>query len=278
MTIFLFSILLLGISILAGFLGALTGLGGGVVLIPALVLLFHVDIHYAIGASLISVITTSTGAAATYLREGYTNLRIGMFLEIGAVVGAFIGATLVGFVSSSFIAILFSIILFISAYLTVRRKEEKELSQASHPWAVELRLNSQYPTQQGNQAYSVQQVPFALGIMTVAGCLSGLLGIGSGALKVLAMDQAMRLPYKVATTTSNFMIGITATVSAGIYLCHGYIQPGIAWPVILGVALGSILGAKFLMRVGVYPLRLIFCFVICVLGAQVLYKSLTGSL
>lgn len=278
MTVLVFSFLLLGTSVLAGLVGALTGLGGGIVLIPALVLLFHVDIHYAMGASLISVIATSSGSAAAYLREGYTNLRVGMFLETGAVVGAFVGAVLVAFISKTVIAVLFALILFISAFLTSKRKEEKELIRPSHPWAVRLRLMGHYPRLEGAQSYSVQRVPQALGIMTIAGCLSGLLGIGSGALKVLAMDQAMRLPYKVATTTSNFIIGITAAVSVGIYFANGYIDPGIAFPVMIGVAAGSLIGAKVLVRAKSQSLRVFFSIIICLLGLEMLYKALTGAI
>jgi len=279
LTILVFSILLLGASILAGLVGALTGLGGGVVLIPVLVLLLHVDIHYAMGASLIAVITTSSGAAAAYLREGYTNIRIGMFLETGAVVGAFIGAVLVAFISKTFIASLFAIVLFISAYLTIKRKEDQEeVPRTSHPWAERLNLSSSYFLKEGKKNYTVQNVPQALGIMAIAGCLSGLLGIGSGALKVLAMDQAMNLPYKVATTTSNFIIGITAAVSVGVYFGHGYIVPGIIFPVMIGVAIGSIIGAKILVKTSSQRLRIIFSSIICLLGVEMLYKALTGAL
>ncbi|OGT47647.1 MAG: permease [Gammaproteobacteria bacterium RIFCSPHIGHO2_12_FULL_41_20] len=278
MTILLFSCLLFLVSILAGLLGALTGLGGGVVIIPALVLFFDINIRYAMGAALISVIATSSGAAVAYLREGYTNLRIGMFLETGAVVGAFIGAVLVAFVSTRFIAIVFAVILFLSAYLTVRRKHAQQTQVSSHPWAVRLQLTGDYPTTSGMRTYSVQHVPAALVIMTIAGIFSGLLGIGSGALKVLAMDQALRLPYKVATTTSNFIIGITASVSVGIYFFRGYVDPNITFPVVLGVAIGSIGGAKLLSHIKSRSLRIIFSVVICLLGAQMLYKGMTGAL
>lgn len=278
MTILLFSFLLFGISILAGLVGALTGLGGGVVIIPALVLLFHIDIHYAMGASLISVIATSSGAAAAYLREGYTNLRIGMFLESGAVAGAFLGAVLVTFISQTFIAILFALVLFISAYLTARRKESQSSDLPSHPWAIRLRLSGKYATPQGIKNYPVLHVPYALGIMGIAGVLSGLLGIGSGALKVLAMDQAMHLPYKVSTSTSNFIIGITAAVSVGVYFANGYINPGISFPVMIGVTLGSLLGAKLLVKTDSQKLRKLFSMVVCLLGLEMLYKALTGGL
>jgi uncharacterized protein len=278
LTIYVFSFLLFGTSVAAGLVGALTGLGGAVVLIPVLVMLLHIDIHYAMGASLISVIATSSGAAAAYLREGYTNLRIGMFLETGAVVGAFIGAMLVATISKTAITITFALVMFVSAYLTLKRKEESDLALPPHPWAKYLRLEGKYRVQQGDRTYAAQQVPQALGVMTIAGCLSGLLGIGSGALKVLAMDQAMRLPYKVATTTSNFIIGITAAVSVGVYFTNGYIVPGIAFPVMIGVAVGSLLGARILIVAGSQRLRFFFSIIICCLGIQMLYEALRGNI
>jgi len=270
LTILTFSAVLLIFSFFAGLLGALTGLGGGVVIIPVLVLLFHINIHYAMGASLISVIATSSGTAIAYLREGYINLRIGLFLETSAVVGALLGALLIAFVSKSFLAVLFSLLLFFSAYLTMKRKEHLENYQTSHPWAIALKLDK--------ANYHVQNVPLALGIMGFAGLISGLLGIGSGALKVLAMDQALRLPYKVSTTTSNFMIGLTAAVSVGIYFAHGYIQPVIVFPVSLGVLMGAFAGARVLPRIHTSSLRIIFSIVICFMGIQMLYKTIAGTL
>lgn len=278
MTILLFSVLLIAFSILAGVLGALTGLGGGIVVIPVLVLLFHIDIRYAMGASLISVITTSSGTAAAYLYNGYINLRIGMFLEVAAVIGAFIGALLIAVVSKTFLTIVFSIVLFLSAYLTIKRHEEAEQYHHSDPLAVALKLDGTYPTSHGIEHYHVQNAPLAFLLMGFAGCLSGLLGIGSGILKVLAMDQALRIPYKVATTTSNFMIGITAAVSAGIYFTHGYIIPSVAFPVMLGVILGSFIGAKLLTSIRTPTLRLIFSIVISLVGLQMLFNALTGAL
>jgi len=277
LSILVFSALLFLFSFLAGLLGALTGLGGGVVIIPVLVLLFHVNIHYAMGASLISVIATSSGTAAAYMREGYTNLRIGIFLETAAVVGAFFGALLIAHVSKSFLAVLFSLILFVSAWLTIKRKEHHENYQTSHPLAVALKLNGSYPYHKKMVDYQVQHAPLAFIIMGFAGLISGLLGIGSGALKVLAMDQAMRLPYKVLTTTSNFMIGITAAVSAGIYFANGYINPVIAFPVMIGVLIGALTGARVLTRIHVRILRIIFSLVICFMGVEMLYKTFTGG-
>jgi len=276
-TLLTFSILLLFFSFLAGLVGALTGLGGGIVIIPVLVILFHVNLHLAMGASLITVIATSSGAAAAYLREGYTNIRIGIYLESAAVVGALIGALLMAVISKFYLAILFSLVLFISSYLTIRRHEEYEHYDTSHPWAKTLNLNGTYPLKGKLVTYHVQNAPLGLFIMGMAGMLSGLLGIGSGSLKVLAMDQALRLPYKVATTTSNFMIGITAATSAGIYFAHGYINPTITFPVVIGVFAGSFLGAKILPAIHNNYLRIIFSIVICLIGLQMLYQTLTGA-
>jgi len=278
LSILCFSALLLTCAFFAGLLGALTGLGGGVIIIPVLVLLFHINIHYAMGASLISVIATSSGTSIAYLREGYTNLRIGMFLEVAAVIGAFVGALVVAFISKTFLTILFSLLLFLSAYFTLKRKEEHETDKPSHPWAVALKLDGSYPTKKGMMSYHVQKVPLAFFLMGIAGLVSGLLGIGSGALKVLAMDHAMRLPYKVSTTTSNFMIGITAAVSIGIYFSHGFINPIIAFPVMLGVLIGAFSGARLLPKIHTRFLRIIFSVVICFMGAELLYKTLSGSL
>ena len=212
-------------SFFAGFLGSLTGLGGGVVIVPLLALLFHVDIRYAIGASLVSVIATSSGAAAAYVREGYSNIRIGIFLEIATTMGALLGAYLAAQVSTGLIAVIFGMVLIYSAYLSSRDRSESVENGQPDRLAALLRLDATYPTPDGPQAYYVRAVPTGFCLMFIAGVLSGLLGIGSGAVKVLAMDQAMRLPFKVSTTTSNFMIGVTAAASAGVYLSRAISIP-----------------------------------------------------
>jgi uncharacterized membrane protein YfcA len=278
MSILVFSAYLLGVSFGAGFLGALTGLGGGVVLVPSLVLLFHVDIHYAMGASLISVIATSSGAAAAFIREGFTNIRIGMFLEASAVIGALVGAVVAAILNANVIAVIFGLVLLFSAYLSFRRKESHEEDRPSHPWAVRLRMEDSYPTPAGERSYRVHNVPSAFGLMGLAGVLSGLLGIGSGAVKVLAMDQAMRLPYKVSTTTSNFIIGITAAASAGVYFTRGYVDPGLTMPVMLGVLVGSLVGARILGGARSQTLRVIFSLVILLLAVEMLYNGIRGGL
>lgn len=273
MSILTFFFLLLCVAFVAGLIGSLTGLGGGVVIIPALILFFHINIHYAMGASLVSVIATSSGAGAAYLREGYANLRIGMFLEVSAVIGAFIGALLIAVVSKFLLTIIFCAVLFFSAYLTLKRNEDSETNIPSHPWATTLKLNGTYTSKNLPKHYNVQNVPQAFFLMGIAGVMSGLLGIGSGSLKVLAMDQMLKLPYKVATATSNFMIGITGAVSAGLYFYHGYINPIITLPVMLGVLLGSLSGARILSKVNQQTLRIIFCIVICLMAIQMLLQT-----
>ena len=278
MTILTFTILIAGGSFLAGLLGALTGLGGGVVVVPMLALLFGVDIRYAIGASLVSVIATSSGAAAAYVREGYSNIRIGMFLEVATTVGAIVGAMLATHVPTAAIAVVFGIVLLLSAYFSSRPHPPEVLDRSPDRLASSLKLNGEYPTPNGLTAYTVHRVPLGFGVMFGAGTLSGLLGIGSGALKVLAMDQAMRIPFKVSTTTSNFMIGVTAAASAGIYLTRGYINPGIAMPVMLGVLGGSLLGARILVKARTRWLRYIFSAVVVLLGLEMIYNGWKGTL
>ncbi|HEY9639687.1 MAG TPA: sulfite exporter TauE/SafE family protein [Coleofasciculaceae cyanobacterium] len=263
---------------LAGFLGALTGLGGGTVLVPVLTLLFGVDIRYAIGASLVSVIATSSGAAAAYVKEGFTNIRIGMFLEVATTFGALIGAFLAAKLSTSIIAVIFGTVLLYSAYLSSRPKPDCPTDLQPDPLATRLNLNGSYPTAEGQQRYSVQQVPLGFGLMLIAGALSGLLGIGSGAVKVLAMDQAMRLPFKVSTTTSNFMIGVTAAAGAGVYLNRGYIDPGLSMPVMLGVLGGSVLGARTLVHSNPQLLRQVFSIVTLMLAVQMIFNGITGRI
>lgn len=278
MTVLAFTLLLALGSVFAGMLGALTGLGGGVVIVPLLTLAFGVDLRYAIGASLVSVIATSSASAAAYVREGFANVRVGMLLEVATTIGALIGAFVAGWVSPSTIAILFGLVLLYSAQQAVRPHRHVEEVCPPNALSARLRLDSTYPTDQGEQTYCVQRVPLGFSLMLGAGVLSGLLGIGSGALKVLAMDQAMRLPFKVSTTTSNFMIGVTAAASAGVYLQRGYLDPGITMPVMLGVLVGATLGAKLLVRAQVRLLRTVFSIVVAALALQMLYKGITGTL
>lgn len=278
MSVLLFSLAVFGTSLLAGFLGAMTGLGGGVVIIPALCLLFKVDIHYALGASLVSVIATSSGAAAAYVREGYSNIRIGMFLEVATTLGALLGAYLTAKVTGNWIGIIFGFVLLYSAWASLHKLHDLAQEHAPDRLAERLKLKGSYPDNGTECAYVATHVPAAFGIMFGAGTLSGLLGIGSGAVKVLAMDQAMKLPFKVSTTTSNFMIGVTAAASAGIYLSRGYVLPSLAMPVMLGVLAGSLVGARVLARTHVKTIRLGFAAVIVALGFEMIYNGFTGRL
>jgi hypothetical protein len=276
MNVLIFTMLVWLGSLAAGFLGSLTGLGGGVVIIPLLTLVFGVDIRYAIGASLVSVIATSSGAAAAYVKEGFSNIRIGMFLEIATVVGALAGAFLALRLSTPVIAVIFGLVLIHAAYVSSRPRLETSGVEKPDKLATVLKMHGTYPTSRGLKAYNVSSVPFGFALMFIAGILSGLLGIGSGAVKVLAMDQAMRLPFKVSTATSNFMIGVTAAASAGIYLHKGYIDPGLTMPVMLGVLLGASLGARHLFEAETQKLRVVFSVVIFLLALQMIYSGFMG--
>jgi uncharacterized membrane protein YfcA len=277
MTALEFTVVVWALSALAGFLGALTGLGGGVVVVPALTLLLGVDMKYAIGASLVSVIATSSGAAAAYVREGFSNIRIGMFLEIATTIGAIAGAFLASRFSTHALAIVFGLILLQAAYMSFKGMPENAERVTSDALATRLRLDGAYPVDGQPQTYGVRNVPAGFAMMFGAGALSGLLGIGSGAVKVLAMDRVMRIPFKVSTTTSNFMIGVTAAASAGLYLKNGYIDPRVAMPVMLGVLGGALLGAKLLVQMRVKTLRVLFGAVILALAIEMLVNGFTGK-
>jgi uncharacterized protein len=277
MTILTMTVLVALGSFAAGLLGSLTGIGGGIIIVPMLSLLFHVDLKYAIGASLVSIIATSSGAAAAYVREGFTNVRVGVLLEVGTTVGALIGAVLAGYTPTNVLAIMLAIVLAFTAYRSLQPRQDHAVLDVPDKWAARLRLDSTFPTKNGKQHYSVTNVPAGFSLMFVAGILSAMLGIGSGIIKVLAMDQMMRLPFKVSTTTSNFMIGVTAAASAGVYLHRGQIDPVIVFPVTLGVLGGALLGARVLSRAPVKPLRMLFTAVVVVMAVQMAYKGLTGG-
>jgi uncharacterized membrane protein YfcA len=279
MTVLVFTALVWITSFFAGFLGALTGLGGGVVLVPVLALGFGVNIRYAIGASLISVIATSSGAAAAYVKEGYSNIRIGMLLEIATTLGAITGAFLATRVSTQTIAVVFGLVLIYSAYQPFLKTEPRDRESLDpDPLATKLKLSGEYPVGNLRQTYGVQNVYAGFSLMAGAGALSGLLGIGSGALKVIAMDRAMKIPFKVSTTTSNFMIGVTAAASAGVYLSRGYIEPGLVMPVTLGVLAGALLGTKVLVRTRSRTLRKVFASVVFLMALEMLFNGFTGRL
>ena len=270
-------LLIFGGSIAAGVLGSLVGLGGGVLIVPLLTLAFGLPIYFAIGASIISVIATSSGAAAAYVRDHLTNLRVGMFLELGTTIGAITGAFLAVLLVPNLLFVLFGVILLISAVpLLFKIGEELPKGVKNDRLAKWLGLSGTYPDQRMERQvpYQVTRTPLGLAMMYIAGIISGLLGIGSGSFKVLALDTAMRLPMKVSTTTSNFMIGVTAAASAGIYFSRGDIPPLIAAPVALGVLLGAFIGSHLLTRLSNKTLRLIFLPVLAIIAIQMVMRGL----
>jgi len=278
LTPLLFTLAVVGISLLAGFLGSLLGLGGGLIVIPALTLLLHVDIRLAIGASIVSVIATSSGAAAAYVRDRLANMRVAMFLELGTTLGAITGAYLAGIIHPRWLFILFGLILAYSAVAMLRGRRVSEEEREVGPWARVLRLRSSYFDHASGEEIIYQPVRarIGLGLMYIAGTVSGLLGIGSGALKVPAMDLAMELPIKVSTATSNFMIGVTAAASAGVYFSRGQIDPFIAAPVAVGVMAGAFVGSRTLGRIDSRSMRMTFVVVLVVIAAQMLLKGAIG--
>jgi len=266
------------ISAGAGFLGSLTGLGGGFVITPVLSLMLGVDLRYAMGATLVSVIATSSGAASAYVREGFSNIRIGMFLEIATSLGAILGAYLSSRAPASALAVIFGVALLYSAYESISAEPVARLETHPDPIAERLQLSGVYPAANGPREYRAERIKSGFALMFGAGTLSGLLGIGSGAFKVIAMDKVMRIPFKVSTATSNFMIGVTAAASAGIYLKRGYIDPALSMPVMLGVTLGSLFGARLLAGARTPWLRRLFAAVVGALALEMIYSGLTHKL
>ena len=277
MSIILFTFLLLSGAYCAGLLGSLTGLGGGVIVIPLLTLAFGIDFHYAIGAALVASIATSSGSASAYVKEGLTNIRLGMFLEIATSVGAVLGAAAALWMPTNAIAIIFGAVLLLTVAMQFRQKTDYIGVKGSN-LAKKLKLFGSYPTKDGTvQSYELTNVSGGFSVMVLAGALSGLLGIGSGVLKVLAMDSCMKVPFKVSTTTSNFMIGVTAVTSAVVYLQRGYIEPGIAFPIMVGVLAGAMSGAKLLKHLDVRVLRKIFAVAILLVALNMIYDGIIGK-
>ncbi len=273
-----FEAVVLLISLVAGVMGAVLGLGGGVIVVPALALGFGVDIRYAVGAGIVSAIATSSGAAATYVKDHITNIRVAMLLEVGTSIGALTGALLAAYVSSQFLFLLFSALLLYSAVTMLRgnRQDSGALARPPDPLADKLRLHGSYPDAflKREVSYRVGHVKLGTSLMFGAGLLSALLGIGSGSLKVPAMDRAMGLPIKVSSATSNFMIGVTAAASAGTYFMGGFIVPWLAAPVALGVIAGSWIGTRIMVRLPSAKLRKIFVFVLIGIALQMAFKAL----
>ncbi len=273
----LFEVGLVLVSMAAGTLGSILGLGGGIMLVPALTLLFGVNIRYAIGASIVSVIATSSGAASSFIKDRITNIRLAAFLEIATTTGALCGALLSALVNTQVLYVLFAVILVQSAALMIWKGDAGGgAPRKAHPLATRLRLNSSFPDRVLGRdvSYLVLNVPLGFVLMWGAGVISALLGIGSGALKVLAMDTAMRLPIKVSSATSNFMIGVTAAASAGAYLVKGDIVPELAAPVTLGVVAGAWIGTHLMRRLSSRWIRGVFVAVLVVLAVQMVLRGL----
>jgi len=267
-------------SLGAGFLGSILGLGGGLIVIPTLTLALHVDIRYAIGASIVSIIATSSGAAAAYVREGMTNLRVAMVLEIATTLGALTGGYLAGRVAGHWLFVVFAVVMACSAVMMLRERRNLASDEGEGtPWANYLRLRGSYYDAALDKEVSYRPVRARLGLalMYVAGVMSGLLGIGSGVLKVPAMDLGMRLPIKVSSATSNFMIGVTAAASAGLYFARGDINPFIAGPVAAGILVGAMVGAHVMGRLRSAVIRYVFVAVLLTVSVQMLLKGLKGQ-
>ena len=278
MTVLAFTLILLVSAYLAGLLGSLTGLGGGVVVIPVLTLGLGVDLHYAIGAALVASIATSSGSGSAYVKEGITNIRLGMFLEIATTIGAVVGAIVAVWLNNSTIAIIYGCVLILTAAMQQRRKSDHD-GVVGSDLARRLKLFGTWPQRDGSmKAYQLRGVGGGFSVMLLAGMLSGILGIGSGVLKVIAMDGIMKVPFKVSTTTSNFMMGVTACASAVVYIQRGNIVPGIACPVLIGVLFGALTGARLLKNLDVRLLRQIFCIAILLVAFNMICQGWTGQL
>jgi uncharacterized membrane protein YfcA len=273
---------LFGLSVGASALGGMLGMASGIFIVPLLVLI-GVDVHVAIGASIVSVIACSCASASTFLKGNLTNVRLAVVLETATTLGALTGVLLMGIVPVQVLYALFAIVLVVSAQqMLARRRDPLDGDAAAQAcrWSDALHLHASYPDRAMGRdlAYQVQRLPMGMSLMYGAGVISALLGIGSGVLKIPAMDTALRLPIKVSSATSNFMIGVTAAASAGAYFVRGDILPVVAGPVVLGSVVGSILGARILIRVSNERLRLLFVVVLLVLAAQLLLMALGVNL
>jgi uncharacterized membrane protein YfcA len=270
----MYSFILFLISIFAGFLGSLLGLGGGIIIVPALTLFFKVDIRYAVAASLISIIATSSTGAGNFIKEKLTNIRVAVLLELGTVAGALTGYLISSQINAKWLYLIFGIFLIFSSLMMMRRRGDKLLSPP-HSWSLKLGLSgTYYHEKNGFIPYHVANVPLGLVSMYFAGILSALLGIGSGIFKVLAMDSAMKLPIKVSTATSNFMIGVTAAASAGAYFLKGDMRPELTSPVALGIFIGSWVGGKMMTKIQTSMLRKLFVIILMVVSFQMILKGI----
>lgn len=262
-------------AIAAGLLGSLTGLGGGIIIIPLLSQVLGYNIKYALGAGLIAVIATSTGASSAYIKQELSNIHIGLFLVVATTIGAVSGALVAQYASVSLLSILFGGILLFTGLMQFRKSGDNFIPARAEGLAHQLQLQGKMPSgPNAGKEYEVKQPFWGFLIMLLAGALSGLLGIGSGVLKVLAMDNVMKLPFKISTATSTFMIGLTAIASAVVYLQKGYIVAFIAAPVLLGVLIGSGIGSKLLPKINTKILKQVFAIVVLIIAFQMIYKGL----
>lgn len=270
-----FMLWLFAVSVASSAFGGMLGMASGIFIVPILTMFGHVDIHTAIGASLVSVIACSCGGASPFLKNGLTNVRLAIVLETATTIGALTGVILLGIVPAQYLYLLFTAILFLSAHQMLARRRDPVLESvpaATEDWTAALQLDSSYLDRElgRNVSYRVHRVPLGMMLMYGAGLISSLLGIGSGVLKIPAMDTALRLPIKVSSATSNFMIGVTAAASAGAYFMHGYIITEIAGPVAFGSVVGAIVGARMLLIVSNDRLRLLFVIILVALGIQMI--------
>ena len=272
------ALLMFLVGVFAGTLGAILGIGGGMIITPIVTLAMGLDIKYAIGASIIAVIATSSGATIAYLRDDVLNLRVAMFLEIATTIGAIIGALLTGAMSPAVLYFLFGSLLVFSSWNMVRKlRAGKEVLHESQPdkWAEFFKLNSSYYDKNLHKQvdYQVKNIPAGLSIMFGAGLASGMLGIGSGAFKVMAMDNAMHMPLKPSSATSNLMMGVTAAASATVYFFNGSIKPFIAVPLSLGILVGAAIGSRVMQHLPSRVIRMIFIPILLYLGLQMIFKA-----
>jgi uncharacterized membrane protein YfcA len=270
-----FSVWLFAVSMAASALGGMLGMAGGIFIVPLLTIFGHIEIHTAVGASLVSVIACSCGGAAPLLKNRLTNIRLAIVLETATTTGALTGVLLAGIVPVSYLYLLFAVILFLSAHQMLAKRRNPAIAAAHEPagdWSDRLELGSRYHDRELDRevTYRVHRVALGMVLMYGAGLISALLGIGSGVLKIPAMDTAMRLPLKVSSATSNFMIGVTAAASAGVYFMRGSIVTEVAGPVAFGSVLGAIIGGRVLLIVSNDKLRLLFIVILVVLGIQML--------
>lgn len=273
--------ILLIVGIAAGTLGSLLGIGGGMIVIPILTVFMGLPIRYAIGASVIAVIATSSGATIAYLKDDLLNLRVAMFLEIATTVGAISGAILTGIIHPLWLETLFGAFLLYSSYNMIQKLRNKKRDDGENRDTVadsmseRLKLNGTYYDKvlMKQEDYQVTHVPGGFAMMFGAGIASGLLGIGSGVFKVIAMDTIMKMPLKPSSATSNLMMGVTAAASATVYFFDGSIRPEIAAPLALGILIGAAIGTRIMQRIKPRMLRIIFVPILLYMGIQMFLKG-----